>query len=149
MEYSSAEIGRVFIAKFSDNEDIIEGLKKLFVKEDIESAVFFIIGAIKEGKIVSGPKEDVIPPEPYWNLIDEAYEVVGLGNIFKAKDEEKIHIHATFAKKEKIKMGCLRENAKTFLLLEAVLFELKGSNLYKDCDNQTGLLMLKGFKNKI
>lgn len=149
MEYSSAEIKRVFIAKFSDGEDILKGLKELFVKEKLEGALFFIIGAIKDGKIVSGPKEDVIPPEPYWRSIEEAHEVVGVGNIFKADDEPKIHLHTTFAKKEMIKMGCIRESAKTFLLLEVIIFELAGAELYKGIDEKTGLLMLKGFTNCI
>jgi len=145
MKYSSAQINRVFVATFSDGEDVLQGLKELFVKENIESALFFIIGAIKQGKIVSGPKEDVIPPEPYWRDIDEAHEVVGVGNIFRSDDEPKIHLHTTFAKKEMIKMGCVRSDAKTFLLLEVILFEMKGANLFKGIDEKTGLLMLKGF----
>lgn len=149
MKYSIGQINRVFVATFSDGEDVLDGLKELFKKEHIESALFFIIGAIKEGKIVSGPKEDVIPPEPYWRNIDEAHEVVGIGNIFKSDDEPKIHLHTTFAKKEMIKMGCLRNHAKTFLLLEVILFEIKGANLFKGIDEKTGLLMLKGFTNKL
>ncbi len=31
MEYSVAEIGRVVVAKFSDGEDVLAGLKKIFV----------------------------------------------------------------------------------------------------------------------
>lgn len=147
MKYSSGQISRVFVATLSDGEDLLQGLKELFIKENIEAALFFIIGAIKEGKIVSGPKEDVIPPEPFWRNIDEAHEVVGVGNIFKGDDEPKIHLHTTFAKKEMIKMGCLRNDAKTFLLLEVILFEIKGSNLFKNIDESTGLLMLKGFTN--
>lgn len=149
MQYSSAQINRVFVATFSDGEDILDGLKDLFIKENIESALFFIIGAIKEGKIVSGPKEDVIPPEPYWRSIDEAHEVVGIGNIFKSETEPKIHLHTTFAKKEMLKMGCLRSDAKTFLLLEVILFEIKGANLFKGIDEKTGLLMLKGFSKSL
>lgn len=149
MKYSSARIDRVFVATFSDNEDVLQGLKDIFVNEKIDAAIFFIIGAIKEGKIVSGPVEDVIPPTPYWKNIDEAHEVVGVGNIFSSDEGPKIHLHTTFAKKESIKMGCLREDAKTFLLLEVIMLEIKGTDLYKGIDGETGLLLLKGFKKTI
>lgn len=149
MRYSSGEVKRVFVATFGDGEDVLDGLKKLFLKEGLEGAVFFIIGALKEGKIVSGPKKDVIPPEPYWRDIDEAHEVVGVGNIFKGDDEPVIHLHTTFAKKESLKMGCLRNDAKTFLLLEVIIFEIVGANLFKGADEKTGLLMLKGFSSSI
>lgn len=150
MKYSTGQINRVFVVTFSDGEDLLSGLKELFIKESLDAAIFFIVGAIKEGKIVSGPKEDKIPPEPYWRNIDEAHEVVGVGNIFRSEDgEPKVHLHTTFAKKEMVKMGCLREGGKTFLLLEVILFEIKGANLLKGIDEKTGLLMLKGFANSI
>ncbi len=108
------------------------------------------MGAIKEADIVSGPKEDVIPPQPYWHKIEEAHEVVGTGNIFKGeKGEPHIHIHSTFAKKEMIKMGCIREKTRTFLLLEVIILEIKGSVLSKGIDEKTGLLMLKGFAKNL
>ncbi len=149
MEYTSAEIGRIFIAKFSNDEDMLEGLKKLFIKEQIESAIFFIIGAIKQSNIVSGPKIDIIPPEPYWQSIEEAHEILGIGNMFKSDNEPKIHLHTIFAKKDTIKMGCIRDLAKVFLLVEAIIFELKDAKLFKGIDENTGLLMLKGFNKSI
>jgi len=149
MEYTSTEIGRIFIAKFSNDEDMLEGLKKLFVKEQIDSAIFFIVGAIKQSNIVSGPKRDIIPPKPYWQSIDKAHEIIGIGNMFKSENEPKIHLHTTFARKDEIRMGCIRDLAKVFLLVEAIVFELIGANLFKSIDENTGLLMLKGFDKSI
>lgn len=139
MNYTSAQIGRVFMAAFSDGDDILPGLKDIFIKESVEAAVFFLIGAVKEGRLVAGPQKDVIPPEPYWRGIDESHEILGMGNILNSSEGPKIHLHAALGKKEMVKMGCLREFAKTFLIAEAVIIELNGSGASRVFDPATGL----------
>jgi predicted DNA-binding protein with PD1-like motif len=34
--------------------------------------------------------------------------------MFKSENEPKIHLHTTFAKKDMIKMGCIKDSAKVF-----------------------------------
>ena len=42
-----------------------------------------------------------------------------------------------------VKVGCLRENSATFLVLEAVIIELSGINAVRDIDPALGLPVLK------
>jgi len=42
-----------------------------------------------------------------------------------------------------VKVGCLRENSATFLVLEAVIIELSGINAVREFDPALGLTLLK------
>ena len=42
-----------------------------------------------------------------------------------------------------LKIGCLRENAKTFLVLEAVIMEIDGVNAIREIDPEIGMPLLK------
>ncbi|MCO5382244.1 MAG: DUF296 domain-containing protein [Methanosarcina barkeri] len=61
MEYAKGRIGRVFTVRIDHGDDLILELIKLAELERIESAVFTLIGALKEAKLVTGPKESVTP----------------------------------------------------------------------------------------
>ena len=64
MEYAKGKIGRIFTVRIDHGDDLILELIKLSELEHIESAVFTLLGALKEGKLVTGPKESIRPPEP-------------------------------------------------------------------------------------
>ena len=46
-------------------------------------------------------------------------------------------------KKKKVFTGCIRKDSKVFLVIEAVVFELKGVKATKDIDPSTGLNLLQ------
>ncbi|MCX8027271.1 MAG: DNA-binding protein [Thermodesulfovibrionales bacterium] len=144
MRYQQGSIGRVFVLRFEDNDSILEGLQKVSIDEDIRAGVFFVLGGIKQGRFVVGPEDDaVLPPKPMWREINESYEMVATGTIFWQGDEPKIHMHCAFGKRDDVKMGCLRQDTKTFLVLEAVILELKGISAVREFDPQFGLALLK------
>ena len=101
------------------------------------------LGALKKGYLVTGPKKAVIPPEPNWVKFRDGWEVFGIGTIFTNKKGPQIHIHASLGKKNKVLTGCVRKDSKVFLVIEAVVFELKGVKATKDIDPATGLNLLK------
>ena len=90
MEYAKGRIGRVFTVRIDHGDDLILELIKLAELEQIESAVFTLLGALKEGKLVTGPKESIRPPEPVWSGFDDVHEILGIGRYFsegrKAED---------------------------------------------------------------
>jgi predicted DNA-binding protein with PD1-like motif len=49
-------------------------------------------------------------------------------------------------KKLKTLTGCVRKRSKVFLVIEAVVFELKGVKATKEIDPKTGLNLLKILK---
>jgi len=82
MKYQIGKTGRVVIARFEDKEDIMGNINAIAKKEDIRSAVFLLIGGIRQGRVVVGPEKDELPPTPVWREIKESHEVLGTGTIF-------------------------------------------------------------------
>ena len=146
MEYTQGRLGRVFLLKFNDGDILIDELQKLAVKESLKVATFIFLGALKKGYLVTGPKKPVIPPEPNWVTFKAGWEVMGQGTIFTNKSGPQVHIHATMGKKKRMLTGCVRKDSKVFLVIEAIIFELKGMRATKDIDPRTGLNLLKILK---
>lgn len=146
MEYTKGTIGRVFLLKFKDDDILIDELGAFAKKEKIKAATLVFIGALKKGDLVTGPKKPVIPPEPNWVAFKDAWEVMGIGTIFANSSGPQIHVHAAMGKKLNTLIGCVRKKSKVFLVIEAVVYELKGVSATKDIDTKTGLNLLKILK---
>lgn len=143
MKYTKGTIGRVFLVKFENNDILIPNLSSLAKKEKIKTATIIFIGALREGDLVAGPKQPVIPPQPNKIVFKDGWEVMGIGTLFTNSRGPQIHIHASIGKKNKVLTGCLRGNSKVFLVIEAVLLELKGVKASKDIDPKTRLNLLR------
>lgn len=143
MKYQIGKPGRIIVARFEDRENVLGNLISIAKKENIRAGVFYLIGGMREGKIVVGPEKDEIPPKPVWRQLGESHEVVGLGTIFWQADEPRTHFHGAFGKKDMVKVGCLREKSETFLVLEAVIIEIEGVNAVRELDPVSGLTLLK------
>ncbi len=143
MKYQVGRPGRVVVAKFEDRDDVLANLASISKKENIKAAVFYLVGGMREGSIVVGPEKDEFPPSPVWRNLGESHEVVGFGTIFWLKDEPKIHFHGAFGKRDMVKVGCLRENSETFLVLEAVIVEIEGVTARRELDPVSGMVLLK------
>jgi predicted DNA-binding protein with PD1-like motif len=143
MKYQVGRPGRVLIVRFEDRDDVMGNLVELAKKEDIRAAVVHLVGGMRQGSIVVGPEKDEFPPTPVWKALDESHEVVGVGTIFWLDDTPKVHFHGAFGKKEMVKVGCLRENSETFLVLEAVIVEIDGVTARRQLDPVSGMVLLK------
>lgn len=142
MKYQVGKAGKVVIARFEDREDVLGNLTGIARKEDIKSAVFYLVGGMREGKIVVGPEKEEFPPKPVWKELKESHEVVGIGTIFPQGGEPKVHFHGAFGKRDMVKVGCLREMSETFLVLEAIIMEIEGVNARRDLDPVSGMALL-------
>lgn len=143
MNYSVGEAGRIVVARFEDGDQIIQGFTEIVKKENIKAGVYYLLGGIKSGKFVVGPETEAMPPVPVWRELNESHEIVGIGTIFWNGDEPKLHFHGTYVKRDNVKGGCMRENAETFLVLEAVIVEIKGVNAVRELDPISGMILLK------
>jgi predicted DNA-binding protein with PD1-like motif len=143
MQYKIGKPGKIIVAKFEDRENVLENILKIAKKEAIKAAVFYAVGGMRKGRIVVGPEKDKIPPKPVWNQLGESHEVLGLGTIFWEKKHPKIHFHGAFGKKKSVKIGCLREKAETYLILEVIIMEIRGMKAMREFDPKTGLTLLK------
>jgi len=142
MRYTTGRQGRIVLAKFDDNDMVLEEITALVKKENIRAAFFFLVGGMKEGNFVVGPRDETMPPVPVWRSLEESHEVFGTGTIFWDDDTPRIHYHGAYAKGDSVKAGCLRENAKTFLVLEAVIIEIEGIKATRKKDGISGLPLL-------
>lgn len=143
MKYESGKTGRIFVVKFMDGEKPLEELKELAIKENIKSAVFWLIGGLKEGRFVCGPKGDELPPDPIWKEISGNNEVLGIGTLFWYNEEPRLHIHGVYGRQDTIKMGCLREEARVFLILEAIVMEIVDITAKRQLDERSKMVVLE------
>ncbi len=143
MKYQTGRAGRVIVARFEDREDVLENLVGIAKTENIRAGVFYLVGGMRDGKIVVGPETEDLPPKPVWKALGESHEVLGLGTIFWQKDEPKVHFHGAFGKKDMVKVGCLRERSETFLVLEAIIIEMEGITAERALDPVSGMVLLK------
>jgi len=131
------------VAQLDDDDDILENLIDIVKKEKIRAGVFYLVGGIKDAKIVVGPTQDVMPPTPTWRELVESHETLGIGTIFWYKDEPRLHFHGAYGKWDTVKAGCLREAAKTFLIMEAIIVEIKGVKAIRDLDPLSNMVLLR------
>jgi predicted DNA-binding protein with PD1-like motif len=143
MEYRIGRTGRVVVARFEDNEEVMGNIALIARKEKIKAAAFWVVGGMRQAKIVVGPEKEEIPPVPKWRELGESHEVTGFGTIFWQGDEPKVHFHGAFGKGDMVKVGCARESTSTFLVLEAVIIELEGIGAVREFDPASKMTLLK------
>ncbi len=143
MKYQVGETGRVVVARFEDRDNILQGLSEIAKKEDIKAGVFYLVGGMRSGRFVVGPEKEELPPVPIWRELLESHEIVGLGTIFWQGDEPRAHFHGAFGKRDDVRVGCMRENAETFLVIEAIVIEIKGVNAVRELDSVSNMVLLK------
>jgi predicted DNA-binding protein with PD1-like motif len=142
MKYQIGRPGRIVVVRFENKDDILENLVEIARMEKLKAAVVYVVGGMREGDIVVGPEKEEFPPTPVWRRLGESHEVVGLGTIFWQGEDPKVHFHGAFGKKDSVKVGCLRENAETFLVLEAVIMEIEGVDARRALDPVSQMVLL-------
>ncbi len=142
MKYTKGSIGRVFVLKFDDGDVLLKELSSFVKKEKVKSATIIFLGALKKGDLVTGPKKLIMPPLPNTTLFKDAWETLGIGTIFTNAKGPQIHIHSAIGQKLKTLTGCIRGDTEVFLVVEAIIFELKNVKATKGFDKKTGLNLL-------
>jgi predicted DNA-binding protein with PD1-like motif len=141
MRYASARMGRIFVARVDQGEDLIGEVRKILTTEGISHAVMFFLGALGKGCVVTGPEEPVIPPTPHMVKFGGGWEVVGLATAYPGGDGPAIHLHGSIGRGDRALTGCLRGRAETYLVVEVVIFELGDLQVMRKRDERTGLVL--------
>ena len=139
MDYSKAQPGRSFIVRFDHNDDILENIIKIAKKENIGFAWIWCLGAIKNADIVCGPVETVVPPIPSYHSIQEANEIVALGNISSKDGEPIIHLHSAMGRLNKTRVGCIRKSSDVYLTVECLIMEFTDINIKRTPNTELGI----------
>jgi predicted DNA-binding protein with PD1-like motif len=143
MQYTEAKFGRVFYLRVDHGEDLLSSLQSFVIEKNISAGFIHLLGALREGAIVTGPEEPVLPPNPSFESYDNGWEVFGLATITPGKDEPHIHVHGSVGRKKKALTGCLRKKATTYIIVEAIIIEMTGADIFRSRDPGTGLELPK------
>jgi len=143
MQYRQGRVGRVVVAKVEHEDDLLQELEKLLMAEDIKAAVIYLLGALKQAAVVVGPEKCVVPPEPVWTGFGDGREVLGLATAFRdLNGQPVIHMHATMGRGEQVMTGCIRRDARVYLVMEIIVMEIADIDVVRKTDEITGLQLL-------
>jgi len=145
MKASEGKIGRVFVVRLEDGDVVPDCLEHFAAEKSIKSGHVVLIGGIGGGEVVAGPrKSDEMPPDPIHLPVDGAHEVVGLGIIAPDRDGRPVlHIHASLGRAGKTLTGCLRPGVSTWLVGEAIIYEITGTTAQRLPDEESGFDLME------
>ena len=142
MHYRTGRIGRIVLARFDHGEEIVPALSDLCRREGILAGWFFLFGALASGRLVAGPKEAVLPPEPAWVDFPQPHEIVGMGSIASRDGAPSLHLHASLGRGREVLTGCIRKEGASYIVVEAMIQEIDGVRASRRPDSRTGMELL-------
>lgn len=145
MKASEGQIGRVFVIRLEDGDVVPDCIERFAEEKEVSVGHVVLIGGIGAGEVVVGPRRsEERPPEPMLLPIDGAHEVAGVGVLAPGEDGKPVlHIHAALGRSGKTTTGCLRPGVTTWLVGEAILYEIVGTNARRIRDEETGFNLLE------
>lgn len=139
MQYTEGKIGRVFVVRIDDGEEMLASLRTFIAEKDIQAGSITFLGALMSGRMVTGPEEPVIPPVPHFVMFEGGWEVFGVGTIYPGEGGPHIHFHASVGRSGHALTGCLRDQATTYLIVEAIIHEFVGLTARREFDEKMQL----------
>jgi predicted DNA-binding protein with PD1-like motif len=145
MKVSEGKPGRVFILRLEDGDILPDSIERFAAEKGVSAGYVVVVGGVGEGEVVVGPRNSSqMPPEPILLPIDGAHELAGVGIIAPDKDGRPVlHIHAALGRAGKTTAGCLRPGVKTWLVGEAVLYEVLDADVVRKKDTRSGFDLLE------
>jgi len=146
MKYTEANLGRIFILRLEDDDEIPKTIEVFASEHDIQAAtVLFLGSAKKDSKVVAGPKNGDTLEDIEVNIkkLSGTSEAVGVGSIFiNEKGNPRLHLHSAFGRDNGTITGCTRKGIKIWQVGEIVIMELKNTKAKREIDRKTGFEML-------
>jgi predicted DNA-binding protein with PD1-like motif len=145
MKVSEGRIGRVFVMRLEDGDVVPECIERFAEDNRLSVGQVVLVGGIGDGEVVVGPRHsDEMPPEPVLLPIDGAHEVAGVG-VLAPDDEGKpvLHIHGALGRSGKTLTGCLRPGVITWLVAEAIIYEILDVKATRVYDSASEFKLLK------
>jgi predicted DNA-binding protein with PD1-like motif len=142
MQYSEGRIGRIFVLRMDHGEDMIESLQMFLEEKGIESCTALFLGAMLDGRAVTGPKRPEVPPSPNFEAYESAWEVFGMATVYPSADGPRLHIHSGLGRGRDALLGCIRDKARVYLVVEMVLLEICGLEAERIWNEEMQLFLL-------
>ena len=145
MKACEGRLGRVFVIRLDDG-DVLPGCIERFAEEKgISVGHVILVGGIGDGEVVVGPRRsEERPPQPMYLPVNGAHEVVGVGVLAPGEGGKPVlHIHAALGRSGQTMTGCLRPGVMTWLVGEAILYEITGVDAVRVRDKESGFALLE------
>jgi predicted DNA-binding protein with PD1-like motif len=145
MKASEGCLGRVFIIRLEDGDRLPECLERFAAEKGISTGYVILVGGIGSGRVVVGPESsEERPPRPMLLPVSGASEVAGVGVLAPDRQGKPVlHIHAALGRSGQTMTGCLRYGVDTWLVAEAILYEITGAQAVRVMDEKNGLELLE------
>ncbi len=146
MDYTEANLGRIFFLRLHPTEILHEEIEKFAKEKHIESALCLFLGGADDGsKVVVGPDDGTkVKFTPMLTLLKGTHEAFGVGTIVTTEEgEPMLHMHASFGRNEEAVTGCVRKGVEVWLVGEVVILELTGSSVIRRIDKASGFHVLE------
>jgi predicted DNA-binding protein with PD1-like motif len=146
MDATEAKLGRIFILRLHQDDRLDEVIEKFAAQKKIQSALcFFLGGAEDKSKVVVGPQDGkAMPPNPMVTLLRGVHEGCGVGTIFTDElGKPKLHMHASFGRKDNAITGCVRMGVNVWMIGEVVILELADCSAKRMKDKNSGFEFLE------
>jgi predicted DNA-binding protein with PD1-like motif len=140
MQFTEAKLGRVFVLRLHDGDRLPDVLESFAAEKNVSTALCFFLGGAKEkSRVVVGPKDGyALPPEPMVTLLNGVHEACGVGTIFADETgKPKLHMHASFGRKQNTITGCVRMGVDVWQIGEVVVIELTEAQARRVVDKKT------------
>lgn len=145
MKASEGKIGRVFVIRLEDGDVVPKCIERFAEENKISVGFAILVGGIGGGEVVVGPRRsEERPPQPMLLPVDGAHEVVGVGILAPNEDGKPVlHIHGALGRSGSTMTGCLRPGVTTWLVGEAILYEIIGADAKRVKDKESGFALLE------
>ncbi len=145
MKACEGRLGRVFVIRLEDGDVLPECIERFAEEKGVSVAQVILVGGIGEGEVVVGPRRSSErPPQPMLLPVDGAHEVAGVGVLAPNEDGRPVlHIHAALGRAGKTVTGCLRPGVTTWLVGEAILYEILDARVSRIRDEMSGFTLLE------
>jgi predicted DNA-binding protein with PD1-like motif len=146
MRCSTANLGRALVIHLEDGDVVHECIEEAARAEGIARAAVILLGGADGGsRLVVGPEDGradhVVPME---RVLHDVHEMGGVGTLFPDESGRPVlHLHAAFGRDDRVTAGCIRAGVTTWVVGEAVIIELVGSEAHRRVDPATGLDLLE------
>ncbi len=147
MQYSQAQLGRVFVVRLEDGDIVDESIEQLARQEGIRSASLIAVGGADAGsRLVVGPEEGRAETiRPMTHVLDNVREIAGTGTLFpdESSGEPVLHMHMACGRQSATVTGCVRAGVRVWQVMEVIVYELLGTAARRAHDPQTGFALLQ------
>ena len=145
MKACKGQVGRVFVMRLEDGDVIPECIERFAKDNGVSVGQVILVGGIGDGKVVVGPQSsDEMPPQPMLLPVDGAHEVLAAGVLAPDENGKPIlHIHGALGRSGQTMTGCLRPGVTTWLVVEAILYEILGTKTTRVWDEESNFTLLE------